>query len=236
MKRMSAVLLVALSASACFDFADPDFPEAGAPAVMQVTVFADDAGATSVEGVLAPGLREGGDIRTVSNDTLRVSDMSIVPTEVRKNGSRTYSASSQRTQPLRRVTIQPPRIAEVGTLPVVDWRAIQRSDADTVEWTRGTDLVLHVANDADASTPAPQIRQWFMDLTGSDRQFRISSDGFPPDTLRIPSDWVPATAGGILLVHLSYYQSGRQQSPAGDYIELSSYTFQLHWTVRVKGS
>jgi hypothetical protein len=56
----------------------------------------------------------------------------------------------------------------------------------------------------------------------------------PPQTLRIPAEWLPQPTAGLIPVSLSYYQAGRQQSPSNDYIGNLSYTLQLRWLVRVK--
>lgn len=235
MRTLAAVLLAGWCA-ACYDFAEPDFPEAGAPAYLQVDAFVDNAGNASINALLTPGLAIGGVLRPVPNDTLKVFSLSLAPTNVRKNGTREYSFNGKLVaQDIYEFRLNGPRVEEIqGPAPTADWFGIRKTDPDTVIWTRGTDLVLHVQTDLGTSLPKPDIRQWFLDLSGSDRQFRISSDGFPPATLRIPSEWLPQASSGTIVAALSFYQAGRQQSPASDYIGNLSYTLQLRWLVRVK--
>jgi hypothetical protein len=221
-----------LVCAGCFDFAEPDFPEAGAPAVIQVNVLVDEAGHVGLEGSLAPGLQIGGSERTVRPDTLRVNGLAIAPTQVKNNGTRVYAFSGILPHP-QELTLAAPQVEEVSAQPPsVDWFAITKTDPDTIVWRRGTDLLLHLRTGLGTSTPRPSATQWFLDLTGS-QQFRISSDGLPPDTLRIPPAFVPAGNASSFVVNLSFYQTGKQQASPGDYIGLVSYTFQIRWIVRV---
>ena len=235
--RVSVLLLAATACAGCFDFVAPDFPEAGAPAVLQAAIFVDDAGRVSIDALLAPGLGIGGVQRQVRRDTLDVMGLRLAPQEVRKNGTRAYHFNAVVPADTTPVELQlvAPRVEDiVGPPPAVDWFGIRKTDPDTITWTRGTDLVLHVRTDAGPSVPPPAIRQWFLALAGSDRVFRVSSDGFPPETLRIPSEWVPAPRNGLIDITLIYYQAGQQRPPSGDYIGNISFNLQLRWILQAR--
>lgn len=237
MKRHALILaFLALACAGCYDFVDPDFPEAGAPVVLQASVYADAAGAVTIDALLVPGLAMGGFQRNVLRDTLDIYGLKVAPTGLRRNGSREYQItdtlpSGTMTRPF---TVAAPRVEDVGgTPPPIVWFPIRRADADTIIWQRGTELVLHVDTAVGRSQPVPPIRQWFLSLVGTPVGFRISSDGLPPATIRIPADWVPATTTGTILVLMSLYQAGTLQSPARDYIANVAFNFQIRWVVRV---
>lgn len=227
--------LVMLSSAACYDFVEPDFPEAGAPAVLQANAFADESGTISIDALLAPGTAIGGLQRKVPGDTLDAYGFRIAPT-VRRNGSREYKLTQALLPAVvatRPFTVTAPRVeALTGIPPSVQWFPIRRADPDTIVWKRGTDLILHVDTTVGISQPVPSIRQWFLTLIGTAVSFRISSDGLPPATIRIPPDFVPASSGTMLVI-MSFYQAGTLQSPVGDYIANVAFSFQIRWFVRV---
>ncbi|MGQ0813853.1 MAG: hypothetical protein ACT4O1_05250 [Gemmatimonadota bacterium] len=235
MIRHALSFMLAVSCAGCWDFVEPDFPEAGAPAVLQANVFVDPAGVATITGLLAPGLTFAGFQREVVNDTLIVYGFGIAPSAIRPNGSREYRFSG----PIANVFDRPlelvaPEVEDIiGPPPQVRWFSIQKVGPDTVVWQRGTDLVLRVDTVLATSVPQPQIRQWFLDLRGSDRSFRLSSDGLPPDEIRIPAGFVPAAQQGIIIATLTFFQSDLQRSPANDYIGNISFTVALRWIVKV---
>jgi len=122
----------------------------------------------------------------------------------------------------------------IGPPPQVRWFGIRKTDPDTITWTRNTDLLLHVQPAPGASVPPPAIRQWFMEVRGSSRSFRISADSLPPAEIRIPGAWVPESDGDTLHVNFSFFQNGQQESPGKDYIGNFAFTNLLHWFVRVR--
>ena len=230
MRRLSLLLIVGATAG-CYDFVEPDFPEAGAPAVLSASMFVDEFGNANFDGLLAPGLAIGGVSRPVPNDTIYVMGVKIAPGSIAPNRSRSYHYTGSVITP-RRFTMQAPSVEGVGTPPGVDWFGMQKTDADTLFWTPGTTLTFHVRTNLGPSTPAPPIRQWFLELRG-DRSVRISSDGLPPDTLPVPPNFIPTPVNGVVVATLSLYQSGTQQQ-SHDYIGSFTYNFSVRWIVRVK--
>jgi hypothetical protein len=232
--RLVSIFLAAWMSAGCWDFVAPDFPEAGAPAVLQLNVSVDEAGTVGVNGVLAPGLDIGGVIRDVADDTIEVFGVRIGPSAVRRNGTREYNF----TQRVPSVTLSTPldiRAPDVnnvpGPPPQIHWFGIRKTDPDTLRWTRGTDLVLHLENDLGTSVPQPGLRQWFLQLNGN-VAFRISSDGFPPEELRIPPQFVPASVSKVVLVTLSFFQSA--QIFSNTYIGNFGHNVLIRWIIKVE--
>lgn len=236
-RRLLFAFGLAFAAAGCWDFVEPDFPEAGAPAVLQVTAVIDESGKFSLDALLAPGLAIGGVQRRVERDTLDVYNLKLSPVSVRRNGSREYRFSGQVGIP--NVLSVPfelsgPAVEGVtGPPPHVRWFPLRKADPDTISWVRDTDLLLRLQGPAGPSVPFPPIRQWFLEVRGASRSFRISSDSLPPNELRIPAEWVPESTGDTLNVFFSFYQAGQQQSPAKDYIGNIALTGLLRWFVRI---
>lgn len=238
MRRIAAVAFVSLVLSACWDFVEPDFPGAGAPAVLTVDLFADESNRANVTGLLAPGLTKGGLQRRVVNDTLWIYGVPITPTNVRPNASREYITTLEAPDLENRVLeVRAPVVEEVTSPPPTRWSTIRKLDPDTITWTRGTDLVLRIDTTLASSQPPPQIRQWFLELRGGARPFRVSSDGLPPTLLRIPTEWMPTPASnGTIVASLQFYQSGQQLSGPRDFLSNVTFTFILRWIIRVNPS
>jgi hypothetical protein len=79
-----------------------------------------------------------------------------------------------------------------------------------------------------------QVRQWFLDLSGPQGVIRVSGSGFPPDSMRIPPQWLPATAPSVVSASLLYFQSAQVREPPGDYIGNISMDARLQWLVLLR--
>lgn len=234
----AVVLLIALATTACWDFVEPEFPEAGAPALLQATAAVDEKGGLVFDALLIPGLAIGGVQRPVPHDTLDVYNLRLGPESIARNGRRSYAFGGKLT--LNNVLLLPfelqaPVVEGVaGPPPHVRWFGIRKTDPDTIIWTRNTDLLLHVQPVPGVSLPPPATRQWFLEVRGSSRSFRISADSLPPAEMRILAAWVPESDGDTLHVNFSFFQNGQQESPGGDYIGNFAFTTLLHWFVLVR--
>ncbi|MGQ0562543.1 MAG: hypothetical protein ACT443_11795 [Gemmatimonadota bacterium] len=235
-KRALPCLAVSLLSAGCWEFVAPDFPEAGAPAVLQANVTLSETGSLDVSAVLVPGLTFGGFQREVADDRLNVNGIELAPVAVRRNGTRAYQFVGQLDDGAvlsRPFVLVAPVVQDVtGPPPRVSWFGIRKADPDTIVWMRGEQLVLRVDTTLAPSMPPPQIQQWFLDLRGRERSFRVSSDGFPPAELHIPSEWLPESNDGIIVATMTFFQSGQQRSPAKDYLGSISLTVVLRWTIR----
>lgn len=236
--RAWVVAIIAASLAGCWDFIEPDFPGAGAPAVFQATVTVDEGGKGNLGGLLVPGLASSGFLREIRNDSLLVNGKRIAPVNVRENATREYQISgfigdSTVTVPPV-LDLLPPRVDDIASAPLhVRWYGVRKLDPDTITWVPGTDLVLRIDTAQATPEPFPQIRQWFLDINGVTRSYRISSDGLPPATLVIPPAFVPAPANNRIVVTMLWYQTGQYRSPAGDYITNVTLSVALTWIVRV---
>jgi len=234
----AVVLLLALLSSACWDFVEPEFPEAGAPALLQATAAVDEQGDLVFGALLIPGLAIGGVQRPVPDDTLDVYNLKLGPDSIARNGRRRYSFDGRLTLTnaiLLPFELHAPVVEGVtGPPPHVRWFGVRKTDPDTITWSRNTDLLLHVQPVAGVPVPLPASRQWFMEVRGSSRSFRISADSLPPGEIRIPAAWVPESEGDTLHVSFSFFQNGQQESPGKDYIGNFSFTTLLHWFVLVR--
>lgn len=237
LRAFTAAITAALLCG-CYDFIEPDFPGAGAPAVFQATVNMNERGVGNLSGVLVPGLATSGFLRTVPNDSLLVNGKRIAPVNVRANGTREYQAggfigdSTITTPPV--LDLLSPRVEGIASAPMqVQWYGVRKLDPDTITWVPGTNLVLRIDTALATPEPFPQIRQWFLDINGVTRSYRISSDGLPPGSLVIPPAFVPAPANNRIVVTMLWYQTGQYRSPANDYVTNVTLSVALTWIVRV---
>ncbi|MGH7505043.1 MAG: hypothetical protein ACRELX_05315 [Longimicrobiales bacterium] len=230
-----ALIAAALTAAGgCIDFVEPDLPQRGAPAVVQAFLRAAGDGTLVVEATLAPGLDEDGFRRSVLRETLLVADSAIAPSEVARNGTRSYAAkwTANDVVPEGVVRFEAPLIADVASPPSLSWPGIRRLDGDTVVLKPGEALGLRIATGG-IEDPVPELRQWMLQLSGEDGAFRIGADGFPPDTIVVPARWLPAPDSGRITARLSYTRSGTVRPVPGDYVGLLLLDLRLNWTIRI---
>jgi hypothetical protein len=111
---------------------------------------------------------------------------------------------------------------------------MKRLDPDTVNVDPFGDVTLHVATTFSGPpiTPTP-TRQWFLELRGDDGSIHISGDGAPPDTLHIPSQFIPHAALRNVFVSLIYFQSATVVSQP-DYISSVTLDVRTAWVVRTR--
>lgn len=234
-------LLVALAlgplAAACFDFEEPDLPEAGAPAVLQAAIHVSDSARLHFTATLVPALTIDGLQRAIADDTIRVNGLRASPTEYKRNGTREYDFRSAQPDAFSRpISIVAPRIDDVlAAAPAVQWPTLQRLDADTVVLPPGRDLLLRVRR-VGAEAPAAQTRSWALDLVSAEANFRLGGGGAPPDTIRVPPQFIPAAANGRLGAVLTYFQSGVYRPAPGDYILNLTADVRVRWIIRLSGS
>ena len=237
LKAAACGLLMALLLSGCFDFVAPDLAEAGAPAVLQTSVFLSDSGTVRAEAKLVPSLTVEGLNRSVPNDTLHISGLALVPTSIRRNGTREYSVQTTLPDPaafIRPLRVESPRVSGVSAHPPpVDWYAIERADRDTVQLMTGQDLELNVVVEPGQAMPPPDQRFWILEIAGDSISFRISASGPPPATLRVPAYWLPAHSGR-LVARLNYVMDGVYRPPPGDYIHMLQVSLSLRWDIRLQ--
>ena len=221
-----------LVTAGCLDFVEPDLPELGAPAVAQISVLVSDSGRLAVQGEIAPGIDASGFRRTLVNDDVRAAGFSIAPRETTDAGGKLYESTVSVARDLVSSTIEivAPSISHTTVSPAVRWAGLHRLDPDTVALEPDGSLRLRAVERADATVGAPpDTRQWFLTLIGDDNNFRLGSNGPPPDTLVVPARWIPAAQESVV-VRLIYQQSAHLNAET-PYIGLITLDLRVHWTV-----
>lgn len=218
----------------CLDFEDPTIPNRSAPAVLQANMRVFDEGALQVDGSLSPGRDSIGFLRTVQSPFIIAAGNVIEPRTISPTGARSYSTIMPipRRQTLGPFTLQAPNVRDVGLLPEIVWYGLQRLDPDTLVVPAGADIVLRMDTADAVSIPSPSQRQWFLDMSTGAGVFRISGNGVPPLTLRIPFEWVPETTGNLAFISMIYYQSRQLRSSDNLYIGNVVLDVRLRWVVR----
>jgi len=234
-------LLLALSAcllaGGCIDIVEPRLPNAGAPALLQLSVSLQEAGALLVNGQLQPGRDSSGVTRIPRDSALYVAGQVIEADTVLARNTLPFNA----TLPVARevlagaISIAAPEISGIrAPAPFLVWYGMVKVGPDTVIVARGQDAVLRLNAHLGTPRPAVQVRQWYLDLVGSSGSIRVSGSGAPPDSMRIPPQWLPATPPATLLASLLFYQSAQTRDPPGDYIGNVAMDARVQWTVRLQ--
>jgi hypothetical protein len=235
MARTLMALALALGCAACFDFIAPEFPEAGAPALILVAAFVEPQ-ELRVEATVAPRLDRFGFERPVPDDTVRVNGLPLVPDDTAAAGVRTYSGiwAPAPASIANGIEIIAPAVEGIEAEPPrFRWVPAQRVGSDTLTITAGEPIVLHLDPTPAEPVPAPTLRQWFLTLQSASTTLRISADAPPPATLTIPREFVPTDSGTVSIL-LSDRQSTTLRPPPGDYVGIVSLDARLRWTVLVR--
>jgi hypothetical protein len=233
--RTVALLALALGAAACIEFVEPDIPQAGAPAVLEVSLSVSADTLAFIEARLTPGFDGYGFERRIADDTLHALGRKVPPESVTGVGTRLYRAPLRLApgESLGPLVIVPPVVEGTSPPLPIRWGGMRRLGGDTLALVRGEDLRLHFAIGAGAGGQ-PQTRQWFLQLSGATAPIRVSSDGPPPAELIVPWQWVPAPfANGSAFADLTFFQNAARAGPAGDYLMSVTVNFNARWVIRV---
>jgi hypothetical protein len=240
-RRWAVLTLVAAvaagSLSACLDFVEPEIPHAGAPATLNVSLLVFNELTAALTARLEAGFDGVGLPRRVVDETLRLSGQPLQPAQRLEDGALLYEATQAVTPAdvLGPITVVPPSVTGTTPPPAPTWLGMRRVGPDTLRLAAGTDLVLELEVAAGGTAA---IRQWFLELVGSEGSvIRLSADGPPPERLVVPAIWVPAPAGdGAIHARLTYIQSETTAGPFGDYVVSASLQIRLSWVVRIAGA
>jgi hypothetical protein len=231
---LSPLLLLA----ACLDFTDPILPNRATPAVLQVNMRAFDVGQFIVDGTLTPGRDSAGFQRVVQSPFMMAGGFVVEPKTLGERGLRTYSSSFAipRGATGGPFELIPPDVRDAGALPPVSIVGLRRTDPDTIFVEPGSDVLLHMDTVPVQSMPSQLSRQWFLDVRSGARVFRISSDGPPPPTLRIPSDFIPPSPDGRAFIGMIYFQTASLRSDTNNYFANIVLDVRLNWVIVFRDS
>jgi hypothetical protein len=239
-RRAVLALVTAIAAgallSACLDFVEPEIPHAGAPATLNVSLLVSNERTASLTARLEAGFDGVGLPRRVLDETLRLSGQPLHPAHRLEDGALLYEATLAVTPAdvLGPITVVPPSVTGTTPPPAPTWLGVRRIGPDTLQLSAGADLVLDLEV---AVGGTAVIRQWFLELVGSEGSaIRLSADGPPPERLVVPAIWVPAPAAdGAITATLTYIQSETRAGPAADYVVSAALQIRLSWVVRIPG-
>jgi hypothetical protein len=231
--RVALLPTVALACAACLEFEDPVIPDRHTAAVLQANMRIFDTGTFQVDGTLSPGRESSGFLRVVQIPFIQSGPYVIAPKTLDERGVRRY----QESFPVERGATEgpfelvPPDVRGAEQLPPVRWWGLRRIGSDTIIVPPGADIVLRLDTVPAPSQPANRGRQWFLDIRTGPTVFRISGDGPPPLTLRIPTEFAPGALGGRTDIGLIYFQSAQIRATDNSYIANIVLDTRLSWVV-----
>ena len=228
--RRWPALLAALLATGCLDFIEPELPDRGAPAVLQLTVRLLEPDEVEVDARMVPGLDEAGARRRLRDDRMRVMERVLDPDSTSKTGTRVYRTTWTGIGNAGPIEARAPAVEGLTDAPGFRWYAIRRGGPAELRLDAGADLELPVTVVAGAPEPVPEIQQWFLTLSDSTGIFRLAADGPPPGTITVPPYWVPR--GDSIAVTLIYQQLSKVETSSGAYVGLFTLDTRVSWVVR----
>jgi hypothetical protein len=224
---------LAVAASACIDFVEPDLPFRGEPALYQGVLRVWDDGRVGADGSLRPGFDDDAVQREVRRETLRALNRTVPPAAVGEDGTHTYNDgwTTTRDSVAGALVFEAPLLAGDAPPPGFRWSGVATPQDDTLMVARGADLTL-VVETGSIEEPAPNTRQWLLSLSGSSGTLRIGADGVPPDTLLVPARFLPLPNAGFFAATLSYTRSLAVPQPS-EYTGILTLDARIDWVVRV---
>jgi hypothetical protein len=230
--RVALVFGIAMACASCLDFADPLIPVASSTAQLSATMRVFDQGVFQVDGFLSPGTDSAGFQRTVESPFIQARGITVEPKTLGARGVRNYSTTVQLPPNSTGGPFQltAPVVRDVGTLPDVLLYGLERVGGDTISVAPGADIELRFVPPLATTSPAAPFRQWFIEVRGAFNTFRISADGIPPTTLRIPRTFIPSGATRAD-VFLAYLQTASVSSPTRQYSGNVVLDVRMDWVV-----
>ena len=232
---LTSLFAACVASSACIDLAEPNIPSLGSSAVFSVTVRQIPRQPIDISGTLTSGRDSIGVPRRVVTPlfvlgrTVEIGDPNAQRIYV--IGSRMPADSADFVGPF---DIQPPVIENTAFPQVYRLYGLRRLDPDTVRMDALGDVALHVQTRfGSGGDVAPQniTRQWFLELRGQSSVINVSGSGAPPDTLRIPSQFLPAGTGGRVDATLIYFQSATVVAQPVPYITSVTLDVRTEWII-----
>ena len=233
---LAAVFL--LSVGACeLSFTEP---RRDATARLYLSVSSSDsaAGTVRLDASLSPGLTERGGARRVEDETLTVGGEELLPDRVEANGDRRY----RKEWPISTfasgalLSAHPPRVEGAGTPPTVEFRIPRRLGPERFRVPDGAPIQLGLSG---VEPPPPGLRDAFWQLTvpedgGMSPHVNVHTGGFPPGTITIPGEWIPAGAASEIRARLLV--AFRTEYPSASDYAITLYQSSLvFWSIQRDG-
>jgi len=218
----------------CIDFAAPRLPNAGAPALAQLSVSLQEVGVMIVNGQVQPGRDSLGVTRVPLDSALYVAGQVLEADTVLARNTLRFSVQLPISPSVLSgpITMAAPAITGIeAPAPFLVWYALVKEGSDTVTVERGGEAVLRVNSNLGDPLPPPQTRQWYLSLSGPAGVIQVSGSGAPPDTMRVPPQWLPAEPPGTVIASLLFYQSAQVRDPPGDYIGNVAMDARVQWII-----
>jgi hypothetical protein len=216
----------------CVDLAEPNLPNLNASTVFNITVRQIPGQPISVTGSLAPGRDSIGVPRRVIAPLFVLNrQIDIGQPNAQHNYIISQAIAIDSTDFVGPFEIQPPLIENAAQPPIFRWYGMRRLDGDTVRTDSLGDVALHVQSRFGVEpTPVPG-RQWFLELAGAGGTIHVSGDGLPPDTLRIPSQFIPMGSGDEVDASLIYFQSAVVVAQPVPYVSSVTLDVRTAWII-----
>lgn len=135
-----------------------------------------------VEASVFPGVDKFGALKEVTNDTLWVLDVPLLPEldgETLRYGRRFTLATDELAQTVFSVAY--PKVEEVTLAPSgVRWRAVEPLGPDSIILAPGEDLSLPLELPNDPGNPLPRRWDWTLNLSGSTTTASLRASGALP--------------------------------------------------------
>jgi hypothetical protein len=221
-----------LASAACVDLAEPNLPSLNSSTVFNITVRQIPGQPVIASGSLAPG-----------RDSIGVPRRVLTPLFVLNRAIDIGQPNAQRTFVIQQnivldsasfvgpFEIQPPIVENSATPTIFRWYGMRRLDGDTVRTDAVGDVALHVQTEfGTPGTPTPS-RQWFLELTGAGGSIHVSGDGTPPQTIRVPVQFIPMGAGNRVDATLIYFQSATVVNQPVPYISSATLDVRTQWVI-----
>ena len=220
------------STTACVDLAEPNVPSLNSSTVFNITVRQIPRQGIDISGTLSPGRDSIGVPRRVLTPLIAVGR--TIPLG-EPNAQRTYiianRAPADSANFVGPFEIQPPVVENTAQPQIFRWYGLRRLDGDTVRTDALGDVSLHVQTRFGTDIMPNRTSQWFLELRGSAGVINVSGSGAPPDTLRIPSQFLPAGTGKRVDATLIYFQSATIVSQPVPYIASVTLDVRTEWII-----
>jgi hypothetical protein len=213
MRGVRAIALAgSMLLSGCLEFADPTSPfTPDQPAQLQLFVQIVETGqgfpaTISVNVQFFPGTDENGRFLQPATEAVQVMDSLLLPDTTTFEGWRSYSRqwSLDKLQiGGTELILRGPYVPAIGEAPPeIRWTLPGHSGPGSFTLPRDRDLLLSLVGQTTPATPAPNFTRWSLDTSGPLGSISLGGVGYPPSSLRLPAELIPAAPTQIAIARL----------------------------------